>query len=274
MITVPDSARVKRNKEAERLLAAKARAWIEGEERSTGIHASDLMDLRQAFFSRTSPKPLPARLINTFLVGKVLHAFVLGAVSDAGSQNLDLRLTDTGSRESDELGIVFSPDAVFDGIVRELKTSRSFYEPKDQKDLALYMEQLLIYMAATNTLESELWILFLNFRDEKGKTAPAFRGYTLTVSQEDLDRLKIEIKETRAKLELAIQSNDVHALPLCREWKCGRNNCDWYDECRPEGRFGDPTFDNLPRPKKASDERSSKAKAVRGKSVRRGTRKA
>lgn len=239
-IPFPGSLGLKRNKAAERMLVEKARKFIESGDRTPGIHASDLLDELQAFYKHTSPSSLPDRLVNTFLVGKVLHAFVLQSIDDRPS--VDLGITDDGSSVSD-LGFSYSPDKVLRGMVRELKTSRSFYEPKTVRDLDSYIEQVLVYMAAEKTIRGQIWVLYLNFRDKEKKTAPAFRTFDVTISEEDLAVLRTWLAERTVVLADAIKRNDPTALPLCREWKCGRGNCDFYDKCKPDGRYGTKRFD-------------------------------
>lgn len=241
MIPLPESLTVARNKSSERMLLDKAKDYVTKDERTTGIHASDLLDTRQAFWRHVDPQPLTDRLTVTFLVGRVLHAFVLGAVDNPG--DVDINSTDDGSSHSDILGISYSPDKVLDGVVRELKTSRSFYEPKDVKDLDIYLEQLLVYMAATQTTASQLWVLYLNLRNEEGKTSPDFRSFDVSISQDDLDKITQYLKESREQLEAAIAADDWRRLDLCREWKCGAGNCEWYGKCKPEGRYGTQDFD-------------------------------
>jgi hypothetical protein len=116
----------------------------------------------------------------------------------------------------------------------------------------MYVEQLLTYMAATNTVESELWVLYLNLKDASGKTCPAFRCYTVLLSQADLDEVKGSLRLNAMLLAEAIKTKDPGGLELCREWKCGAKNCDWYDQCQPIGRYGTPKFDatGVPREKK------------------------
>ena len=247
MIPVPDSSKVVRNESAERMLGDKARGWIEGEERTPGLHASDLLDPMQAYWQVVDPQPFSDRQITMFLVGKVLHAFVLGAV--AGT--VDLATSDTGSSYDDVVGISFSPDArLVDGKVAELKTSRGFYEPKDVKDISLYLEQLLVYMVATGTTESQLWVLYLNLRDQSGKTAPAFRCYDFTISPADLVATRTYLLEEKSRLAEALATRNPGALPLCRPFKCGAGNCVWYPICKPKGRYGDPAWDGTAPPKR------------------------
>ncbi len=215
------------------MLADKARKWIDKDERAPGIHASSILDPRQHFWATKDPQEHSDGLVNIFLIGKVLHAFVLGAVDGS----VDINTTDDGSFRSEELGITYSPDKVKDGIVRELKTSRSPKEPRDISDVDTYIEQLLVYMAATDTTTSELWVLYINLR-ENGRTSPAFRCYTVTISADDLAKTKEFIKATRADLQKALETDDWTGLDLCHAFKCGENNCAWFNKCKPEGRHG------------------------------------
>ena len=247
MIPIPESAVVTRSKAAERLLAEKARAWIEGDERSPGLHASHLLDPMQSYWQIVDPRPLPDRLVTMFLVGKVLHAFVLGSVAG----KVALEYTDAWSVVSDELGVSHSPDAVIDGMVRELKTSRSYHPAESVEDLGIYLEQLLVYMAATKTTKAQVWVLYLNIKDESGRTSPGFRGYDFVISEADLAKTTEYLVGTRMLLEQALVVKNTAKLPLCRDWKCGAKNCDWYNQCKPAGRFGDPIFDNVVKPKKS-----------------------
>ena len=242
MITIPEGVVVDRRPAREAELYDVARTWLAKEERTPGIHASGLLDPRQAWFNQNFPGPLPDRLVTMFMVGKVLHAFILGA--HAG--NVDLGITDVGSSHCD-LGYDYSPDLFYDGMVREVKTSRSFYEPSSIDDLSMYIEQVLTYMVATETLESELWVLYLNLKDESGKTSPAFRCYSVAVTAEELAAVRAEISATTSQLQAALAAGPegFRTLPLCREWKCGARNCEYYDQCQPEGRYGTDRFDSL-----------------------------
>lgn len=229
MLTLPNSLTIKRDRAVEARLVEKAREWVTKDERSPGVHASELLDPRKAYWQRVDPKELTPRLVNTFLVGRVLHAFVINAVDE--KKSLDLDTTDTGSQTSKELGIEFSPDFVINGKVRELKTSRAFYEPKTIDDLAMYAEQVLVYLAATNTLTGQVWVLYLNFRDADKRTSPEWRCYTITISESDLQKLKTEIKAYRKALLRAVEVKSDKDLPACREWLRSEKFCDWWGQC-------------------------------------------
>lgn len=254
MIEIPESVTISRKKEREAELYDTTRTWLEREERTPGIHASSLLDPLKGYWNAVNPGPLPNRLVTMFMVGKVLHAFILGAHAGSG---VDVNTSDGGSSDSG-LGYVYSPDLVHEGMVREVKTSRSFYEPKDLDDVAMYVEQLLTYMVPTNTVESELWVLYLNLKDDTGRTSPAFRCYSVRISQDDLDKVRERLVATTAQLERALAIKDPSGLDLCREWLCGARNCEHYDYCQPEGRYGTPEFDALERPKRGK--KTTKAK--------------
>lgn len=251
MLTLPTSLKVTRLKSEEAALVAKARKYVEGEERAPGLHASEMLDPLKAYWARLAPRPLSDRDVMTFFPGKILHAMVLSdkeLVGDGGIATATIGKTDEGSFESSDLGITYSPDKLVRGKVREFKSTRSFYEPKNIEDLRIYVEQLLVYMAATDTLESQLWILYLNLRDKAtNKTSPEFRVYTVAISTDDMVVLKNNVRATAGQLKHALVTEDPSALPLCREWKCGVRNCDWYLQCKPRGRFGTEKFDGTKR---------------------------
>lgn len=231
-LVLPDDLEIVRDTKQERELVVQSRAWLEREPRSPGVHASDLLDPRQAYWRAVSPKPISDRVVPTFLIGKVLHAILLSVVDQ---KDLDMT-SDEGSRESESLGIVYSPD-LLRGEPIEIKTSRSFFEPKSLKDIAMYCEQLLIYMAATNNTRGHLWVLYLNLKDDQNRTAPEFRVYTIEVPKQALDHYARTCRTISDEIKLAIEKRQPTSLPLCRDWKCTERMCEWWHECQPEGRY-------------------------------------
>lgn len=259
---IPKTLSIKAAPESEAMLKDRARKWVESAERTPGIHASDLLSPLMAYWNRKHPTPISDRLVGIFLVGKVLHAFVLSAVEGATGTDWS---TDEGSKTSTELGIEYSMDAFIDGVPRELKTSRSLFLPKQIKDLWTYAKQTLVYMAAEDALAGEIWCLYLNCKINN-QTSPAFKAYRLTISREDLDALKIKLRGIRDAIQHALDTDDPSKLPLCERFKCGRGNCPHFDVCKPEGRWEeDPLImpDAKPEPKaeakKAAPKRRKKA---------------
>lgn len=247
MIPIPDSVAIRRNKKSEALMLDTARAWLEKQERAEGWHASDMLNPRRAFWQRTLQMPLDDRQVPIFLIGKVLHGFVLGAMQG----KVDISVTDEGSSYSEDLGLWYSPD--WDkGDVAEFKSSRAFKEPENLDDIRSYVEQLLIYMAAKRRTDAELWVLYLNLKDEQRRTEPQFRAYRISISEGDLEVVRDAIKSTRESLEEALAVGNHKNLPLCAEFLCSERMCPFWHKCQPEGRYGES-----PAPKRRSRARAT-----------------
>ena len=225
MLTIPANINLKRSKKAERLFLGRLRKWLEEEKRSDGIHASELLDPRMGYWSRNKPKPLTDREVMMFSIGKGYHERFLPGIG-----------SDSGQKVSSELGIEYSPDEIRESVPRELKTTRSFYAPKTQRDIELYLEQLQIYMVAEKSSNGGLDVIYLNLKDKKGKTCPAVRSYSIEYTDKQLEQVFNEIKETVALIQVAQAHKTPEILPLCRSFKCGLD-CKWWEDCKPEGRY-------------------------------------
>jgi hypothetical protein len=244
LIPLPKNLAVDRDHEEEKDLLAKAKAYLEQSDR-TGIHATDLLDPRIAFFKKQNPSGVPDRLVNVFIVGQIAHAIIEVIKGSSG----DYTKPDAGTRLFDELH--YSPDFLnYKGEPDEIKTTRSFYLPKvaylpDDDTYHMYLEQLLIYMAAEDKTVGRLTLLYLNSKDETGRTAPQFYVWKIETTPEALEALRGVIKKTMGQLNVAIEKKDHNLLPLCRAWKC--RGCEYWEECKPEGRYGVPEKEWLPR---------------------------
>lgn len=230
---------VSANADEEEHLLEVSRNWLEKEGRSEGIHVSDLLDPMYAWHqkkAKAKDKRLTDREVTTFLVGKVLHAFIISAAK--GLKGTDWA-SDEGSQHSKELNLEYSIDFK-DDVPTEIKTSRSYYPPKGIKDLSMYLEQELCYMVAEHTLKGKLWILYLNLKDEKNRTSPEFRAYDVCITKKGSKEYERQMKEAHSKLTLALKKTKPVGLELCRTWKCGERMCKFFDVCRPIGRYNVP----------------------------------
>lgn len=238
MLTLPKNLKegVTRNKKAEASLIQKTREWLEHDSKDrTGIHASDLLDPRKAYFDKRYPQKLTDRLVGTFFVGKTLHAFFLSAFT--GAKGTDWK-TDGGSHENKKLGITWSADWIKDGIPYEFKTSRSKYE-QSFSDLKSYLEQLLIYMVGTKSTTGRLITLMYNLPAAKGEgwgSYPQYRAYDVEVTPKELKQYEAQLLDTANLLRAALKKKSHKDLPLCREFKC--MGCPHMERCKPEGRYG------------------------------------
>lgn len=214
-------------------LFLKTKEWLAREDklRDPGIHASDLLDTRYAYWNKKLPKEPTERMVWFFSIGKILHMLVLSAFTGESEGK-----TDSGSHRI--LDIAFSPDAHSEeGRPIELKTHRGLREPKDLQDsFGHYLEQLCIYLVLENRLEGELWVLFINLHDASGRTFPEPRCYKVMLTEEQFYGIEQQILAARDALSDALERSDPSGLKKCRDWKCGLN-CVYWDSCKPEGRY-------------------------------------
>lgn len=231
MITLPEGITVSRSLADEARVTGLVRQWIEkgGETRKPGIHASDVLDPRLAYWKRVAPKPLDDRSVWMFAAGRAMHAIVLASWGGEEGES------DQGSTWSEVLGLWYSPDLRLPELT-EFKTTRSFFEKGTIEDISFYLEQLLVYMAAEGKREAWIKVLYLNLKDESGATVPSIRCYRVKVTQGELDGVAARIATTSAEIVRAVEKQDPSALPLCRTWLCG-TTCAWWTKCQPEGRF-------------------------------------
>jgi len=239
VIPLPPSITADRDIAAEESLVERARQWLSADDRKEGIHASDLLKPRQAYFKHVDPRPWSAREVGLFLVGKVLHAFIL---SDGDATGVDVRATDEGSTYSEELGLWYSPDHVGDDIPVELKTSRAQYPPKSIGDMETYLQQLLIYMAAKKKTEGRLVVFYISARDEARKTSPKFEVYDVRITQEELEATTYEVRRLRNELSDALVAKKFDRLPLCPAWLCHPEQCPYWNQCKPPGRYDNRAY--------------------------------
>ena len=236
MIQLPPLS-ITRDERQEVLLLQKARAWLEEGDRlrEPGIHASDLLDPRLAYWQWADPKPLSERKVWLFLIGRVLHGFVVQAMDPEQEKTA----TDSGAHE--ELGILYSPDIMRSGRPIELKTSRIYEVPPDevlQEEWRIYFEQLSTYLILTNRLTGYLWVLLINLREEgTRRTFPEPRCYRVELTRAQFHQIEDVVVRTRDLLIQAKAERDHRSLPLCRSWLCGPQQCVFWNACRPEGRW-------------------------------------
>lgn len=238
MLALPKQLGISRDLEEEQRLHAEAKLYLEREFRDKGIHASDLLDSRQAFFRiRDNVEGVEDRLVNMFLVGKLAHAFIEVI---KGREDGEPTKSDAGTRYVDD--IYFSPDFVDKhGIPDEVKTTRSFYLPKaaylpDDSTFHRYIEQLMIYMCLMDVNEGRLSALFLNSKDETGRTSPQFYVWKIKADPRAMKMYRKQINMVKDQLLEALRSGKFADLTLCRAWMC--RDCPWWNECQPPGRYG------------------------------------
>lgn len=235
MLPLPKNLIIDRDLEDEKELLEKTRRYLEAKERD-GFHLSDLMDERIAYFRKVTNAPIPNRLLNMFLVGQIAHAFIEVVSTGTG----DYTKHDEGTQSLGE--IKYSPDIVdHKGGPDEIKTTRSFYLPRvsylpDDDTYHMYFEQLLGYMALENKTVGRLTILYLNAKGEDGRTQPQFFVWKVNTTDDALAAYRNVLNRKLETLKKAITEGTPKDLPLCRAWKC--EGCEFWETCKPEGRYG------------------------------------
>lgn len=235
-LELPAGLTVDRDESAEKALYDQARTWLDGHERAEGMHASDLLMPRKGFWRVVDPQPITEREIGLFLVGKVLHAFIL-AQDPASKGRVDLLTTDEGQLYDEELEIWYSPDKLIGNVPFEFKTSRGLYMPRNASDLETYLKQLLIYMGTRKSPKGLLGVFYINAKDDANKTTPQFRVFEVNVPPEAITAVRLQIRAARDELAQALAVKKHGNLALCPEWACHPEQCGWWVKCKPEGRY-------------------------------------
>jgi hypothetical protein len=266
MLPLPKGLVIDRDLEEEKDLLAKTREYLESSDRQ-GFHVSDLIDERIAYFRRVKGWGIPDRLLNMFIVGQVAHAIieVVKGITpgEYKADGTDYTKPDGGTRHNGE--IYWSPDFVnYKGEPDEIKTTRSFYLPKapylpDDDTYHMYLEQLLSYMALEDKTTGRLTILYLNSKGEDGRTAPQFFVWKVTTSPEALSAVRLVLNRKLQALKDAIAAKNPYGLSLCRAWKC--KDCEFWEDCKPEGRYGIDPKEWLPKKAKDDSKKAAKSKS-------------
>lgn len=177
-----------------------------------GIHASDLLSPRKAYFQKTHPLPPTMKEIMYFLSGLAIETGLsqLLGVGHAPSKSFN--------------GIAYTPDFYIDGIT-ELKSRRSYIpeEGKEESVYGHYISQIVKYVAYEGKNSGNLVVFALNERVDDGKkTEPQLVAYRLEFNEDELDEARESSIRMRDLLVEALEIQDHTILPQCPSWMCGR----------------------------------------------------
>jgi len=232
--------KITRQAKYERWLLDKVKTWLQAQPRNPGIHVSDLLYPRKAYWKRIDPKPMTDAEAGYFIAGQG-HHFILEAVIE-GSKKVGK--ADAGSHEWE--GIYYSPD-IRTPHPQEIKTTRSRTGPNTETERGYrakyehYLEQLKAYMAIENDPKGSLVVFYLNMEvgDGTKRTTPTFRWYDVTLTPAELGETRDKLLDTKKLIEHAVKRKDPKNLPVCPEWM--GFNCPWRDKCGccSKGRKGD-----------------------------------
>ncbi len=184
--------------------------WGDGSR--SGIHASDLLSPRKAYFQKVSPLPPTMKEIMYFLSGLAIETGLseLLGVGHAPSKDFN--------------GILYTPDFYIDGIT-ELKSRRAYLpeEGKEESVYGHYISQIVKYVAYEGQDKGNLIVMALNEKVDDGKkTEPQLVAYRLEFEQDELDEARESSIRMRDLLLEAIDTKDHTILPQCPAWMCGK----------------------------------------------------
>lgn len=207
-----------------------------------GVHASDLLYPRKAYWRKVQPLPPTDDEVCTWLAGRAHHYFLVKAVAHVDDSQ-------EASLYSEDLEIQFSPDLL--SLEGEFKTSRRWAVPKNEAEATVlagyYKDQCLTYAVALKIQHFTLYVLFLSVKNKQtGSNTAAFKVYDLTFTEEEVAAKREELIQTRKLLLDAVAAKDCSQLPLCPEKFCyrlrgrGKNRkpeglCPYFSQCKPLG---------------------------------------
>jgi hypothetical protein len=198
----------------------------------TGLHLSDLLSPKQAYWQKVKPIPPSKKEIIYWLSGKA-HESVFLHVSN---------FQRVKSKEWN--GIWYSPDAslnviltdkeTYNDLLIEMKTSRRGFLVRDGEEADRYkhyLKQLGFYCAIENRTDSGLFVWYLTMMDENKKnTDPDFFFYDVEFTLEELETMRQEMLVMKDKFILALSENNPSELPDCEEWMCYKEKRNMIDK--------------------------------------------
>lgn len=184
-----------------------------GKEVREGIHLSDLLSPRKAYWQKTVPMLPETKEIIYWLSGR-------------GHESAFLRISNFEHGEARQWeGIWYTPDILFNFPV-EIKTTRRGYLPKEGDEAekyAHYLKQVKGYCAITEKKQAWLIVWYLSLFDAEGnKTTPDFFTYRVEFTDEELEEERKRMLWQRDLLLKALETHEFNLLEPCEEWMCFR----------------------------------------------------
>jgi hypothetical protein len=185
-----------------------------------GIHMSDLLSPKKAYWQKVKPLPPEKKEIIYWLSGQA-HESVFLHVS--GIKHGEAKQWN---------GIWYTPDAfmkvppVGEEILTEMKTSRRGFVVKEGEEAeryAHYLKQLRYYCAVEDREEAGLFVWYLTILDENRRSSePDYFFYRVKFTKEELEETRNVILSKHEQLVHALETNDISPLPNCESWMCYR----------------------------------------------------
>jgi hypothetical protein len=181
-----------------------------GKERE-GIHLSDLLTPRQAYWKRKKPMSANNDEIMYWASGKAHERAFLRA---SGYEHAESKQWE---------GIWYSMD-FFRSFPTEIKTRRKnlAFEGKEADEYEHYLNQLRGYCAIENKKQGWLWVWCLVQKQDDYTTKPELACYTVEFTDEELEREREKLIWLRDNLIQSLSNDDYKSIHLCPKWMCGK----------------------------------------------------
>jgi hypothetical protein len=181
------------------------------EKERSGIHLSDLLYPRQAYWQKMHPLPPTSSEIQYWVIGRG-HEDVVHRVS--GFKHIESRVWN---------GIHYGIDFFREHPI-EMKTRRGYLakEGEEATRYDSYIAQLLGYCACENIPKGELWVWSLLEKKDSFRSAPEFAVYEVDFTVDELHEERERLMEMKVCLLNALSGSveSYDRLPECPEWKC------------------------------------------------------
>jgi len=219
-----------RNQTSEKWIVDRVKEHLNSQPRGEGIHVSDLVHPRKAYWKRIDPRPMTDDEAGYFVAGRGHHEVI-----EAIIEGVDNKSPDTGQHVWE--GIYYSPDLNMNYPV-EIKTSRAQLGPEDtgkdpRQEYDNYLAQLTSYMAVENSEKGGLIIFYLNKKVDRNSrsTKPRFQVWDVVMTKDELAAKRTSMLDGKRNLEQAVDSHHFSELECCPSWLC--KSCQWLSQCVP-----------------------------------------
>lgn len=203
---------ITRRPDIEAFMLDEIRAYfVKQNEKRTGIHLSDLLKPRQAYWQRVKPLPPTNEEIQYFLIGRG-HEESLHACS--GYEH---------GEEQEWEGILYTPD-FYHNFPDESKTRRgNLAAPGEEEEkYKYYLDQVRGYCAVTGRPQAWLRVWSLMEKQEDYSTKPELAAYQVEFTEVELIFECDRLKTLKAAFLEALRQNNHKLLSQCPSWMCGK----------------------------------------------------
>jgi CRISPR/Cas system-associated exonuclease Cas4 (RecB family) len=184
-----------------------------------GIHVSDLLFPRRAYFSRKHPEvELTEEEVGRFIAGRGHHQIIQALTTSPEFREVPVRWE----------GISGHID-IYKEVPVEIKTTRAMKVAAKEELSPHYIEQLGMYCALANVKRGQLLLLHLGIR-EAGKQGMTPKLVVYDAAFDHLDAIRREMLERKDALVKALEGDDPKDIIPCPEWMC--DGCKYAEFCR------------------------------------------